>query len=73
MIRKQEKKAANRSYELEIGEAARKPRDTLQKYTLRINSAIRNYKQEDYNLQQYWDKIVSLKADFGLEELYARW
>ena len=71
-MRKQERRATNRSYELEIGEPARKPRDTLRRYTLRIKSAIRKYQQGDYNLRQYWDKIVSLKADFGLKELYAR-
>tara|TARA_B100000809_G_scaffold165371_1_gene162654 strand:- start:398 stop:688 length:291 start_codon:yes stop_codon:yes gene_type:complete len=73
VMRKQERKAANRSYELEIGKPTQKIRDTLRRYTLRIKSAIRKYKRGEYTtLRQYWDKIVDLKAGFGLEELYVR-
>ena len=35
-------------------------------------SAIKKHRNGIYTLSEYWDKIMELKEEFGLQELYAR-
>ena len=64
---KQERLVVNRQAELKYGAKPYRKRKKLRQYENRLISCIKKHKNGKLTTEEYWAKIVQLKADFGME------
>ena len=67
VAKKTERLVANRQEELAFGASPKKKRPKLMAYDNRIKATIKKHQQGKIDLEEYWETILQLKLDFGIE------